>query len=392
MSPKAQPPGWRTRNTRRTARRLPARSSRRAYPALGGLIDDNRGNPDAIYTLSGRLNVAAGTTTIWEAIGFWNEDAPAENFGSSPSNGTAWMLRRANAELRVFRGLKTNGTLTESTASPNNVAGTVDLKVVLDLTSWNGSSSFGNVTYFAKLSTDSTYTEIASGPLDATNSTFRAVGIGGGAVAAQFDFFQLSKLPDPVLKLTGFSYDHADPDGASQVSIDGRSGTRLKLVEADDLDFTNPDQDPVPLTGATAGILDGNEVILDRNGAATVQFDLGKPKDATFIRAQKTIEPVVAGAPRYYQPAPVVDPVTLDYEVAVYGGTPGGVTAAIQAARMGKQTVLLSFNGHVGGLTSGGLTATDLGDVTSIGGIARDFYRSVGTSAISDPRRRRRAT
>ena len=115
---------------------------------------------------------------------------------------------------------------------------------------------------------------------------------------------------------------------------------------------TNPGQDPVPSLGTT--------------------------KEAAFIRAQNTIEPVVPGAPRYYQPAPVVDPVTLDYKVAVYGGTPGGVTAAIQAARMGKKTVLLSFNGHVGGLTSGGLTATDLGDQTSIGGIARDFYQVVG--------------
>ncbi len=352
--------------------------SRRAYLSLGGLIDDNRGNPDAIYTLSGRLSVVTGTTTIWEAIGFWNQNAPAENFGSTPSNGTAWMLRRANAQLRVFRGLKTNGTLSESTASPNNITGTLDLKVVLDLSSWNGSSSFGTVTYFAKLSTDPIYTEIASGALDATNSTFRAVGIGGGAVAARFEFFQLSKLPDPVLKLSGFRYDRADPDGASQVSIDGRSGARLKLVEADDLDFTNPDQDPVPLTGSTAGTLDGNEVILDGNGGATVQFDLGTSKDAAFIRAQETIGPVVPGAPRYYQPAPVVDPVTLDYEVAVYGGTPGGVTAAIQAARMGKKTVLLSFDGHVGGLTSGGLTATDLGDQTSIGGMAGDFYQVVG--------------
>ena len=87
---------------------------------------------------------------------------------------------------------------------------------------------------------------------------------------------------------------------------------------------------------------------------------------------------MVADAPRYYQPAPVVDPVTLDYEVAVYGGTPAGVTAAIQAARMGRKTLLLSFNRHVGGMTSGGLTATDLGKKESIGGLALDFYTRLG--------------
>ena len=51
----------------------------------------------------------------------------------------------------------------------------------------------------------------------------------------------------------------------------------------------------------------------------------------------------------------------IECDVAVYGGTPAGVTAAIQAARAGKKAVLLSFNQHVGGMTSGGLTATDLG-------------------------------
>ena len=33
-----------------------------------------------------------------------------------------------------------------------------------------------------------------------------------------------------------------------------------------------------------------------------------------------------------------------------------------QAARMQKRVVLLSFNDHVGGMTSGGLTATDTGE------------------------------
>jgi hypothetical protein len=187
----------------------------------------------------------------------------------------------------VFRGTRTTNGLTESTSIPNNVTGKVDLRVVLDLTSWNGTSSFGTVTYFGKLATAPAYTEIASGPLNATNSTFRAVGLGGGGVvAAQVEFFQLAKSPDIAPSLTSFTYDRSDPDGASQVIIKGIPGARFKLVEADDLDFTNPDQDPVPLTGATVGTLDGNEMILDANGNATVQFDLGISKAATFIRAQ----------------------------------------------------------------------------------------------------------
>jgi len=68
----------------------------------------------------------------------------------------------------------------------------------------------------------------------------------------------------------------------------------------------------------------------------------------------------------------------IECDVAVYGGTPAGVTAAIQAARMGQKVVFLSFNRHVGGLSSGGLTATDVGNRAAIGGMAMEFYNRVG--------------
>jgi hypothetical protein len=85
-----------------------------------------------------------------------------------------------------------------------------------------------------------------------------------------------------------------------------------------------------------------------------------------------------ADAPFYFRPAERRKPEVRECEVAVYGGTPAGVTAAIQAARMGRKTLLLSFNRHVGGMTSGGLTATDLGKRESIGGLALEFYTRIG--------------
>lgn len=85
-----------------------------------------------------------------------------------------------------------------------------------------------------------------------------------------------------------------------------------------------------------------------------------------------------ANGPTYYRQAKVRNPVVRECEVAVYGGTPAGVTAAIQAARMGRKTLLLSFNRHVGGLSSGGLTATDVGNKAAIGGMAMEFYDRVG--------------
>ncbi len=85
-----------------------------------------------------------------------------------------------------------------------------------------------------------------------------------------------------------------------------------------------------------------------------------------------------AGEPHYYEPAEPGQAKLIECDVAVYGGTPAGVTAAIQAAREGKSAVLLSFNQHVGGMTSGGLTATDLGRKDSIGGLALEFYNRIG--------------
>ena len=65
------------------------------------------------------------------------------------------------------------------------------------------------------------------------------------------------------------------------------------------------------------------------------------------------------------------------YDIVIYGGTSAGVTAAIQGAKMGKQVVLIEPGNHLGGLTSGGLGATDIGNKAAIGGLARDFYRRV---------------
>ncbi len=81
---------------------------------------------------------------------------------------------------------------------------------------------------------------------------------------------------------------------------------------------------------------------------------------------------------RYYRQVEPGKPALIECDVAVYGDTPGGITAAIQAARMGKKTVLMSFHRHVGGVTTGGLTATDVGNRDSIGGIALEFYTRIG--------------
>jgi hypothetical protein len=65
----------------------------------------------------------------------------------------------------------------------------------------------------------------------------------------------------------------------------------------------------------------------------------------------------------------------IQSDVCVYGGTAAGVAAGVQTARMGKKAVVLEFGNHIGGLTSGGLGATDIGNKAAIGGVAREFYQ-----------------
>ncbi|MBR0717256.1 FAD-dependent oxidoreductase [Bradyrhizobium liaoningense] len=64
-------------------------------------------------------------------------------------------------------------------------------------------------------------------------------------------------------------------------------------------------------------------------------------------------------------------------DLLVYGGTAAGTMAAYSAARQGSRVTLLEPGGHLGGMVTGGLSATDLGDDRIIGGYARMYYRRV---------------
>jgi len=67
-----------------------------------------------------------------------------------------------------------------------------------------------------------------------------------------------------------------------------------------------------------------------------------------------------------------------NYDICIYGATSGGVIAAHTAAVQGKKVVLIATGSHVGGLSSGGLGYTDIGNKYVVTGLALDFYRKVG--------------
>lgn len=64
-------------------------------------------------------------------------------------------------------------------------------------------------------------------------------------------------------------------------------------------------------------------------------------------------------------------------DVAIYGATPGGIAAAVAAARMGKRVLLCEYVDHIGGIISNGLTNADIGKRQAVGGLFYEFTQRV---------------
>lgn len=67
-----------------------------------------------------------------------------------------------------------------------------------------------------------------------------------------------------------------------------------------------------------------------------------------------------------------------EYDIVIYGATSAGVISAYTAKKMGKSVVIINPNEHIGGLTSGGLGQTDIGNKHAVTGLSKEFYRKLG--------------
>jgi hypothetical protein len=70
------------------------------------------------------------------------------------------------------------------------------------------------------------------------------------------------------------------------------------------------------------------------------------------------------------------EPVKVD--VCIYGATSAGIIAAYTAKKLNKTVLVIEPGKHIGGLTTGGLGYTDIGNKYAVTGLGLDFYRRVG--------------
>ena len=75
------------------------------------------------------------------------------------------------------------------------------------------------------------------------------------------------------------------------------------------------------------------------------------------------------------EPAPVRGARRAD--VVVVGGTPGGIAAAVAAARLGRSAALIEYHRHIGGMAASGLSKSDAEHRPLIGGLFREFTQRV---------------
>lgn len=108
-----------------------------------------------------------------------------------------------------------------------------------------------------------------------------------------------------------------------------------------------------------------------------LQFIAAKPETLiTFVEARDRYDAFLKDSLGLVIRVPQTGQPTV-YDVVIYGGTSAGVIAAVNVTRMGKSVILIEPGRHLGGLTSGGLGQTDIGNKLAIGGTSREFYQRV---------------
>ncbi len=107
---------------------------------------------------------------------------------------------------------------------------------------------------------------------------------------------------------------------------------------------------------------------------ALLAIQLGEASDLRNSLRALILIAAMCVAPFAVPPA-LAQPSEVD--VVVVGGTPGGVMAAVAAAREGRTVALLEYHPLLGGMSSNGLGKSDIDTRAAIGGLFKEFVDHV---------------
>ena len=142
----------------------------------------------------------------------------------------------------------------------------------------------------------------------------------------------------------------------------------------------------ITLTGANApsfAISDGCGASLAANSACTIQVTFSP----SVVGSAVALLNITDNAPSTEQSATLSGTSTnlVTADVIVYGASPSGILASIEAAKLGKNVVSLEPTPILGGMLSNGLGSTDLYGTPLIGGLAEQFFKEVNAAYSSAP-------
>jgi hypothetical protein len=115
--------------------------------------------------------------------------------------------------------------------------------------------------------------------------------------------------------------------------------------------------------------------LLAAAATAAVAAAAGNAGEADADAADSPSPPAKAAGPAAGKAEPAAR--RIDCDVLVYGSTPGGIAAAVEAARRGCKVVLACPKAHVGGMVASGLCTTDAVRRHLFGGFVAEFVSRV---------------
>ena len=112
-----------------------------AHISLGSYINDAKGASNGIFTLTATIGNVTGS---WASIGFeQGPDTPLTSAHFLTNDGIGTIILRASGELDSFAG----GDAVNAIDGPNGTLGARTLSAIIDLSTHNGTTDYGSVTW-----------------------------------------------------------------------------------------------------------------------------------------------------------------------------------------------------------------------------------------------------